>query len=78
LLLEITLGIRVILSETYTTKDRLIEFRPTLTENLETENLRLIMIYFWWENDCGREMLQEDLGESTAEEASIKVDVPTP
>ncbi len=77
LLLKIVLSIGVILSEANTTKNWLVELRSTLTEYLETENFRLIMINFRRKDHCRREMLQKDLGEVTTEEASIKIYVST-
>jgi len=77
LLLKIILGSGVILSETYSTNNGLIEFRPSLTEDLEAENLRLIMINFRWEYYRCREMFQKHLWEGAAEETSIEVYVST-
>ena len=75
LLLE-AFGVRVVLGEAGATKYWLVKFGPTLSENLEPENLRGIVIHFRGHDNTGREMLQEHVRETHTEEAPIEVDVP--
>jgi hypothetical protein len=75
LLLE-AFGVWVILGEAGATKYWLVKFGPTLSENLEPENLRGIAIHFRGHDNTGREMLQENVRDTHPEEAPIEVDVP--
>ena len=74
LLLE-AFGVWVILGEAGATKYCLVKFGPTLSENLEPENLRGIVIQFRGHDNTGREMLQEYMREAHTEETPIEVDV---
>ena len=74
LLLE-AFGVWVVLGEAGATKYWLVKFGPTLSENLEPENLRGIVIHFRGHDHTGREMLQEHMREAHTEEAPIEVDV---
>ena len=74
LLLE-AFGVSVVLGEAGATKYWLIKFGPTLSENLEPENLRGIVIHFRGHDHTGREMLQEHMRQPHTEEAPIEVDV---
>ena len=75
LLLE-AFGVWVVLGEAGATKYWLVKFGPTLSENLEPENLRGIVIHFRGHDHTGREMLQEHMRQPHTEEAPIEVDVP--
>ena len=74
LLLE-AFGVWVVLGEAGATKYRLKKFGPTLSKNLEPENLRGIVIHFRGHDNTGGEMLQEYVRETHTEEATIEVDV---
>jgi hypothetical protein len=74
LLLE-AFGVWVVLGEAGATKYWLVKFGPTLSENLEPENLRGIVIHFRGHDHTGREMLQEHMRQPHTEEAPIEVDV---
>lgn len=68
-------GVWVVLGEASATKYWLVKFGPTLSENLEPENLRGIVIHFRGHDNTGREMLQEHVWETRPEETPIEVDV---
>ena len=75
LLLLVVFGVRVVFGEAGATKYWLVKFGATLSENLEPENLRGVVIDFRRHDNRGREMLQENMRETHPEEASIEVDV---
>lgn len=75
LLLLIVFGVWVVLSEPCTTRDWLVKFGATLSENLEPENFRGIVIDFRGHDNTGREMLQEHVRKARTEEAPIEVNV---
>jgi len=75
LLLLVVFGVWVVLREPGTTTNWLIKFGATLSENLEPENLRGIVIDFRGHDNTGREMLQKNVREARTEEAPIEVDV---
>jgi hypothetical protein len=77
ILLIVFLRTGIIFGEANATKYRFIEFGAFLPEYLETEDLRLVMIYLWWNHESLREMFQEGVREICAEEAPIQVDVTT-
>lgn len=75
LLLLVVFGVWVVLGEPCTSTDWLVKFGATLSENLEPENLRGIVIDFRGHDNTGREMLQKHVREARTEEAPIEVDV---
>ena len=75
LLLLVVFGVWVVLGEAGTTRHRLVKFGATLSENLEPENLRGIVIDFRGHDNTGREMLQEHMRETRTEETPIEIDV---
>lgn len=65
----------IIFSETDSSKCRLIIFGAALSENLEAKDLRLVVVYLGREdNSCG-EVLQENLRERSAENATIEIEI---
>ena len=75
LLLLVVFGVWVILGEASATRYWLVKFRATLSEDLEPENFRRIVIDFRGHDNTGRELLQEHMRETHPEEASIEVDI---